>query len=87
MFFFLIYKVLNRTFAKCESSDKEAQQVLLDANAVYEKGRLDRVLVYGRSSRRLLLLVLAKYSKGKYTPVTSRDMTKKERENYRKNLL
>jgi hypothetical protein len=44
-------------------------------------------MVLGRSSKRLIALIIAKHNKSKYIPVTARDMSKNERQIYRDNLV
>jgi len=57
-----------------------------DARAVFFKTYSERIIVLGRSGKRLLAVVLSREKEGCYYVVTARDMAKKERTIYRKGV-
>jgi uncharacterized DUF497 family protein len=63
---------------------ENVEQSLADEHAVFIKAKLGRVMVLGRSSKRLIATVLSEQeTSGAYYVVTARDMSKKERTFYR----
>jgi len=63
----------------------EVEKVLQDPNLVSKRAHSGRIMLLGRSGKRLLSIILAFEEQGFYYLVTARDMDKKERELYRKN--
>lgn len=60
----------------------EVEKALSDVNVAYLLTYNKRVLVLGRSSKRLLSVVMAEEKKGVYYIITARDMSKRERKVY-----
>ena len=67
-------------------TDKEAQQVLLDKNILYVPTYEGRIIAIGKSKKRILCIIITKYSKSKYLIVTAHVADKAQRNAYRKNL-
>jgi len=63
----------------------EVERVLHDRNKKVRKGHSDRILLLGRSNKRLLSIVLAQQEDAAFYVVTARDMDKKERLIYKGN--
>lgn len=63
---------------------EEVERSLSDPDALFLKAKEGRVMVLGRTEKRLLTIVLnAQETNGVYYVITARDMSKKERALYR----
>ena len=57
---------------------KQVEEVIIRV-AVYKKGYSERLMVIGRSGKRIISVILSKEEKGGYYILTARDADKKER--------
>ncbi len=64
----------------------EVEKTLKDLNLKALQGHSRRIVVLGRSGKRLLAVVLAQESEHEFYVVTARDMDRKERNFYRKEV-
>lgn len=69
--------------ARHDITPKEVEIALRDRKRKALRTYGGRLLILGRSGKKLLTVVLAPEEKEKYYVVTARDMSKKEREFYR----
>jgi len=73
--------------AKHKVTVKEVETALLDKKVKSLKAHDGRLMILGRIGVRLLAIILAEESRGRYYVVTARDMDKKERKIYRGGIL
>ena len=75
----LIWDVWNTVHIKKHSVTKKETENAIENVIAYRQGYKERIVLIGRSGKRLLAMIVSKEMSGRYYVVTARDAGKKER--------